>query len=73
MYMSVGRRLLSTKPSNMSEVYMHDKGTYGSFNGAAATQSYVTVLLNPEAKFIKLFDNITYNLEISLSGKDIVI
>ena len=31
MYMSVGRRLLSTNLSNMSEVYMHDKGTYGSF------------------------------------------
>ena len=53
MYMSVGRRLLSHNPSNMSEVNMHDKGTYGSFYAAAAAQSYVTVLLIPKEGFIK--------------------
>ena len=49
---------------------MHNKGIYWSFLAAAAAKSYVTVLLNPEADFIKVFDNFRNNSEISLSGTD---
>ena len=64
MYISVGRILLSTNPSNIGEVYMHDQGTYGSFYGTAAAQSYVNVLLNPETDLVKVFENIAYKSEI---------
>lgn len=71
MYTQIGRRLLSSNPSDLGEMFIHNEGNYGTFYNQAATESYITMLIAPDADFVKIFNNIEYNSELTLNAADI--
>lgn len=70
IYANVGRRVISENPWTVGgDVFEHNKGEYGNFYGKFY-DSEITLLLNPQADMIKVFDNIEYNAEVSIDDID---
>jgi hypothetical protein len=66
-YISKGDNFITTDPANTS-IYQQHAGEYGEFYGARY-DSYITVMVNPEADMDTVFDNIKYKSEVYI--KDI--
>jgi hypothetical protein len=66
MYLNTGRRILSTDPNAQNLAYVHGEGRYGEFYGGLYP-SHITLVVSPEADIPKIFTNIEYNSEVSLS------
>jgi hypothetical protein len=71
LYLKQGRRLLSADPSTDSKVYIHNRGDYGKFYENDIAESYITLIVAPDADMTKIFNNIEYNSELTLESVDI--
>lgn len=71
LYLNTGRKLLSVDPNDPSEAYLHDEGDYASFYGGLPNDTYITLMVAPNADIPKIFHNIEYNSEVSLNGVQI--
>lgn len=67
MYLNTGRRMFSKDSSGSNQGYIHDEGIYGEFYGNISNTE-ITLMISPQADLPKIFSNIEYNSEVSLSG-----
>lgn len=62
--------LLSPNPDSRKDVYIHNKGDYGSFYGNLK-ESYVTLVVNPESDLNKVLRFIEFNSIVRDANKNI--
>lgn len=64
LYMHHDGRMLTVDRSLPGQAYVHDEGVKGSFYGNAPDESYITLMVAPNADLPKVFNNLEYNSEI---------
>lgn len=60
VYITDYKRIFSTDPSNLNQIYMHDTGNYGDFYGTVYP-STIKLVVNDNFQYTKVFDNIMYD------------
>ena len=60
VYITDGYKVFSTDPTSLSDIYMHDEGSYGVFYGTAYPTT-IKLVVNDNYPYTKVFDNIMYD------------
>lgn len=65
VYITNGDRFFSTNPASLSQIYMHEVGSYSSFYGTV-WPTQIKLVINPNYQYTKVFDNIMYDSQALL-------
>lgn len=68
LYINTGHEIITPNTSNLKQLYVHNRGNYGSFYGTIF-QSSVSTIINEHPRNSKMFTNLEWDAEvIDLSG-----